>query len=698
MAQVLYLPMDADFDDDSPSSHIVTKYGGQTGDVHDATIDANQGKFVRTSDYVGQYVLYPDIDYFGLQNFTLGFKCKFTTKATLMEFVTQCNSSGNTRILFFWNTDNTLWFYVDSSGTNIAYYTCSFTPATNGTEYHIEFDRDGSNFYIFIDGVSKTLTVNKAIGSSNLPDVVSLLNVGRNNQGYPYNFFFDGYMRQLYIQNGVALHTSGFTVPSNFTPDKNTTLFSEMYSDFNSYVLPAIDTSIKDIGVGSGNFNKENGQYLSITDSADFDYASYDFDIIGYLYLKSHPTLSGLGYYFQLLEQSESSTDKWGVTYGESGGAGYIQLFCYVGGVTRCDIIANMGFLPSLNTWYKIKISRVGANIKIYVDDVLKTSSGTDIGANSWSSLSAPLLVGKHPTVGTELYFDGHLDEIEITVNNISIVTKTLSDYVTFTDSIKNNLIVNILQLFTLSDSLSKHSIKNLLSNLGLLDIKSSILNKIFNDNIYFTDQFQRLGIFQLALSSALPLYDYISNRPKKILADDLYLYDYIRVKTIKNIFDNFNFRELFIASYYSISHAVLYIIDDRLGLVDKVEKTARKILSDWLALRDQLTIYILEGDHNRKLYLWSNLSLIDSIAKRIVLVKQDGITLTATLDNNGYLSLQDIVSLQDKIAFRVIKVLNDTIPLTDEITQLLETEPFYFDYGEVYPVYVITDTLISDI
>jgi len=378
-----------------------------------------------------------------------------------------------------------------------------------------------------------------------------------------------------------------------------------------------------------------------------------------------------------------------------------LSIFFYINGLNvycKYDtkiVDESIVFSPSIDTWYDIRIYRDGNALKIDIDGDITTLDADVTSGNGDpfnNNISGSLKIGDEGSV-YPLY--GYLDEFYVINYNTVIENLSLSDYVTFTDSIKNNPIKNLVQSLTLSDSRQYSVVKNLLSNLGLIDSRSSSVRKLLNNNIYFTDDFQKLGIFQLALSSALSLYDNIVKKPRKSINDDLYLADYNRFHITKNLFDSFNFIELFIASYSSISHAVLYIIDDRLGLVDKVEKTARKILSDWLDMHDGTIITILEGDHNRRLFLWSNLRLTDSIAKRIILVKNDGITLTATLGNDGYLSLQDTVSLQDKIAFRVIKLLNDTIPLTDEITQLLETEPFYFDKGVVEPLFVIEDLIV---
>ena len=127
-----------------------------------------------------------------------------------------------------------------------------------------------------------------------------------------------------------------------------------------------------------------------------------------------------------------------------------------------------------------------------------------------------------------------------------------------------------------------------------------------------------------------------------------------------------------------------------RLSLTDNRSFILFKILNNTIILNDSIALY-----QGGKLYLFDQIKLTDSIAKRIVLVKNDDLALVATIEKDGYLSLQDTISFTDKIAFRVIKILGETIALTDEITELLETEPFYFDKGVVEPLFVIEDLIV---
>ncbi len=478
-----------------------------------------------------------------------------------------------------------------------------------------------------------------------------------------------------------------------------------------------IDTAYYKYGGGSGKFESTNN--VTYPDSADWTFGNNPLTIGFWVYI---PTPFSKTFNVKIVQRVDAN-NYWYVGVGKFIYDWTYSVFfgCTIGGVTRIRI--GLEGVSMNSGWHHIEVSRDSASGYIFIDGIKQTLNNGNSYSGNMENISAVLTFGYIVSFSDNICYidDVKIDKgicrhtsnftsptgedvdndaytvlyLKCNASYVNIENLVLADSIVFADYVNKDTILNLFQPLSFSDSLSKSSIKNLLSNLGLVDSRSSTLRKVLNNNIYFTDDFQRLGLRQLLLSSALSLYDNISKRPTKNINDDLYIADYNRFRVAKNIFDSFGFKELFMSTIEGMSYAVLYILDDRLGLIDKVEKTARKILSDWLDLHDQMTIYILEGDHNRKLYLWSNLSLVDSIAKRIVLVKQDGISLTATLGNDGYLSLQDTISLQDKIAFRVIKVLNETIQLTDEITQLLETEPFYFDDGKVEPYFVIEDLIV---
>ena len=100
---------------------------------------------------------------------------------------------------------NKFQFYWRDSGTARANFYCTWNPSAN-TWYHIAIVRNGSNEYIFVDGVSQGLTVD--VNPATLGDVNDVLKIGQT-QDSPIN----GWIDEFRISD-TARWTSNFTPPS----------------------------------------------------------------------------------------------------------------------------------------------------------------------------------------------------------------------------------------------------------------------------------------------------------------------------------------------------------------------------------------------------------------------------------------------------------------------------------------------------
>jgi hypothetical protein len=96
------------------------------------------------------------------------------------------------------------------SGLTVCEFYCSWTPVVN-TQYHVELDRgsDGT-FYLFINGVSQTITTVTSLGTSKIPDYDGLFYIGAGTSSSR----FTGYLDEFRVSKGVARHTANFTVPA----------------------------------------------------------------------------------------------------------------------------------------------------------------------------------------------------------------------------------------------------------------------------------------------------------------------------------------------------------------------------------------------------------------------------------------------------------------------------------------------------
>jgi hypothetical protein len=244
--------------------------------------------------------------------------------------------------------------------------------------------------------------------------------------------------------------------------------------------------------------------------------------------------------------------------------------------------------------------------------------------------------------------------------------------------------------------------LRNITESLSLSDLNFFSIKKPVDDSVGVQDFFLYVRGRYLVLSDLMVLADNIIKGIFKSEQEQIDFIDYHGVYFEKRTLDNFNLHDVFTAymqGFLSISEGV--------GITDKIRKFASKLLLDAESLIDSVTkkygktLYdYISVDDSTLLYmnntyyisLFNRIDLYDAIAKRIILYKNDNLSLVAELQQDGYLALQDTISLTDHLSMKVMKVLGEVIPITDEITQLLESEPFYFDHGRVEPRFVIED------
>jgi hypothetical protein len=201
-------------------TNAATSYTAETAQVFTfvgaAQLDTSQAAFgvssLKISFGDSAYLADSDNWNFGSGDFTIDFKVRFSDVTDQQGFVQQY-SSGFASWYFHKKTDNTLEFiWYNDLGIPLARYSTAVAPSfTTNTWYHIEIDRNGSNFYMFVDGVLQTLTELTAISSNTLPDIATQLDFGKS--GPTALATLKGWMDEVRISKGIARHTAGFTVP-----------------------------------------------------------------------------------------------------------------------------------------------------------------------------------------------------------------------------------------------------------------------------------------------------------------------------------------------------------------------------------------------------------------------------------------------------------------------------------------------------
>lgn len=93
--------------------------------------------------------------------------------------------------------------------TQLAYYKSNNLSLAINTWHHWEFTRSGTNFFIFLNGVSVAPTVVTAIGSNSLPDCSNVFRIGAENPV----FVGPAYMDEFRLSN-IARHVATFLPPN----------------------------------------------------------------------------------------------------------------------------------------------------------------------------------------------------------------------------------------------------------------------------------------------------------------------------------------------------------------------------------------------------------------------------------------------------------------------------------------------------
>jgi hypothetical protein len=200
---------------DADASTTFTDESGKTWTARgNAQIDTAQYKFGGASgllDGTGDSIDTPDnADFaFGTGDFTIDFRIRYNSIADFRGLIAQRQDATNYWLLT-WATDNKLYFQNVTGGVYLANYNFSWTPSLN-TWYHIAVVRNGTSFYMFLDGVSQTLTVANAIGSNNLTDISGVINIGYDPANNKYH---NGWLDEFRVSKGIARWTANFTPPT----------------------------------------------------------------------------------------------------------------------------------------------------------------------------------------------------------------------------------------------------------------------------------------------------------------------------------------------------------------------------------------------------------------------------------------------------------------------------------------------------
>lgn len=159
---------------------------------------------------------------------------RYTGEAWVMWPTTVPTTSERQTILAQWATSNLSWWlgwgtgsaggltfnYSTGGSLNSGTFNGSWTPVV-GQWYHVAFDRDGTNFRLYVDGVVVNSTT--VFATTQFFNSTAALTIGGDPTASTRKF--TGYIDEVRLSKAVARYAGAFTPPTTpFTSDANTVL------------------------------------------------------------------------------------------------------------------------------------------------------------------------------------------------------------------------------------------------------------------------------------------------------------------------------------------------------------------------------------------------------------------------------------------------------------------------------------------
>lgn len=165
-----------------------------------------------------------------------------------------------------------------------------------------------------------------------------------------------------------------------------------------------IDTANKVFGTGSILFDG-SGDYLSIADSADWNFGTGDFTIECRLY----PVNLASGFF---VVSQYNPADTANVMYLAVDSTGAVFFNVTIGGVAKANYFTNAGVITS-GVFQDLSLVRSGSSIFIFVNGISQTLNVSQaVGSNDLGDIGQPLTIGG---INGAQYLNGWIDEFMIT-------------------------------------------------------------------------------------------------------------------------------------------------------------------------------------------------------------------------------------------------------------------------------------------
>jgi hypothetical protein len=333
----------------------------------------------------------------GTGDFAIQCWVNFTSLPTYSPFFqneTNILAAGTDKFWFAYYNGN-LWLGRHSSSNHA---NAAWTPSLN-TWYHVAVSRVSGTIYMFINGVSQSVTN---------PTVFNGVSFSQNGvaigvqSGTPE--YLIGYISDLQYQVGtgftsIALPTAPISASTNCQLLTNMTNAGipdlAMQNDLQTVGSAQVSTSVVKYGTGSLYFPSSGTNYLALPTNPIYAFGTGDFTIEGWI---NFPLTQESA--ICATRTSAGNANAWSLAV-TTGGSIYMYSNAYV-------FQSSSGTI-SANTWTHIAVTRSGSTVKLFINGVTNQTNSNN------SDFSVSTFAVGASSDGTQYPCNGYIDDFRIT-------------------------------------------------------------------------------------------------------------------------------------------------------------------------------------------------------------------------------------------------------------------------------------------
>ena len=318
-------------------------------------------------------------------------------------------SSGNWSLMMNHSVTGDIALYVANYSTGAPMLITGDVNVTDGQWNHIALVRNGNNWNLYVNGVSKA----SRTSSITIADTSAGVYIGKDQY---YGRDLSGFISDYRIVKGTAVYTSNFTPPTAPLTAISGTSYSTCNDHPNIYDAARGRTSLLAGNAKSSTAQTKyasssialdgTGDYVYI-DKAVGHFGTRDFTVEGWWYFN---TISA-GYQ-PLVALGQSADQQGWVLITESNNT----IAWYMSNGSSWTYNIGTSTVPTLNAWNHIAIVRKHGRIEMYLNGT-SLGSNTSIGSNSTHTTNAGYLyAGHYPYFpGGARSFNGYIEDLRIT-------------------------------------------------------------------------------------------------------------------------------------------------------------------------------------------------------------------------------------------------------------------------------------------